>query len=102
MTTPASMPPGSTPDPERPGVYWYPKPERIVIDAAQYAKPDSRDARITQLETALRHIRTLALDAPSLAMNMTDGDIFDAIALCAVDALAGAQPAATVYEELVP
>lgn len=102
MTTPASLPPGSTPDPERPGVYWYPKPERLIIDAAQYAKPDSRDAYIAELEAAMRHIRTLALDAPSLALNMTDGDIFDAIAQHAVDALAGAQPAATVYEELVP
>jgi hypothetical protein len=68
----------ATQDPTRPHVTWF--------------TSDPRDARLAELTTALRHIRTLASDAPSLAMNMTDGDIFDAIASLACDALAGAQP----------
>ena len=81
-----------TQDPKRPHVWWYPQPERLIINAAKYATPDPRDARLAELTTALQRIRTLASDATSLAMNMTDGDIFDAIALIAVDALAGAEP----------
>lgn len=69
------------------GVIWYPRPERLVVDVAQYAKPDSRDARIVTLETALRHIRTLAGD--NLIMEADTDDIFDAIYNLAVDALVG-------------
>jgi hypothetical protein len=72
----------ATQDPTRPHVTWY--------------TPDPRDARLAELTTAMRHIRQLASDAPLLAMNMTDDDIFNAIALLAVDALAGAEPCVTV------
>ena len=62
MTMPASLPPGSTQDHDRPGVYWYPKPERLVIDAAQYAKPDPRDARIAELEAQLAACRAMVVN----------------------------------------
>ena len=61
MTLPANLPPGSTQDPDRPHVYWYPQPERLVIDAAQYAKPDPRDARIAELETAIYTLASHAI-----------------------------------------
>lgn len=94
------IPPGSMQDADRPHVFWYPRPERLVIDAAQYAKPDSRDARIAQLTTALQHVQRLAADRAALETIGLD-NVLDAIAVLAVDALAGeAQPSATVYEEL--
>lgn len=99
---PASLPPGSTPDPQRPGVYWYPQPERLVIDLSRYAKPDPRDARIAELERALMHIRNIA--HTRVKMESVDPDCaLEAIVLLllASGALAGtARPTGTVYEEL--
>jgi len=76
----------------------YPEPSRYTIRF--HVAPDKRDARLAELETALRHIRSLAFDWAALAVE--PGAILETIALIAVDALAGAQPepTATAYEEL--
>ena len=97
------IPPGSTQDPVRPHVFWYPQTgERLVIDAAQYAKPDPRDAKLERLTTALQHVQRLAADRAALETIGLD-NVLDAIALLAANALAGeAQPTATVEEELAP
>lgn len=78
------------------GVIWYPRPERLVVDVAQYAKPDTR---IAELETALRNIRTLAYGATYVAV--AHNDVFDAIYKLAADALSGTtETTGTVYEEM--
>ena len=81
-----------TQDPKRPHVWWYPQPERLIINAAKCATPDPRDARLAELEAALQRIRTLAYDAHALVASVDPAVILSAIALIAVDALAGAQP----------
>ena len=98
MTTPHSLPPGSTQDPIRPHVFWYPKPTEVTWVLTP--RPDPRDAELERLTTALRHIRTLAGDW--LTMEAWTDDVFDAIHKLAVDALAGAEPepAATVEEAM--
>ena len=59
------------------------------------------DPRIAELEMALRHIRQLSDKATWLSSTLADGDIFNAIYLLAVDALADeAQPTATTYEAM--
>ena len=61
---------------------------------------DPQDARLAELTTALRQIRTLAYDYAALEA-WTDS-IFDAIALLASNALAGAEPEpCAVAEEAV-
>ena len=120
MTLPANIPPGSVQDPDRPHVFWYPRGERHEVQFV--VKPDPRDARIAaqamayealaqecvwtheriaELERYMRHIRTLANDAPSLV------DVDPALAVAAIimlanDALAGAEPepTATTYEAM--
>jgi hypothetical protein len=98
MTTPHSLPPGSTQDPDRPHVFWYPRGERHEVRFV--VKPDPRDAKLERLTTALRHIRTLAGDW--LTMEAWTDDVFAAIHKLATDALAGAEPepAATVEEAM--
>lgn len=44
----------------------YPRGERHVVDAAQFATFDQRDARIAELWSALYRIRVLASDAAAL------------------------------------
>jgi hypothetical protein len=73
-------------------VFWYPKPERLVIDATQYALPDPRDADLERLSTALRRVRTLAGDAPTLATVTDPATILETIYQLADGALAGAEP----------
>ena len=41
---------------------WMDKGIRDEVDMAQFVKPDPRDARIAELEEALRDIRTMLLD----------------------------------------
>ena len=89
----------ATQDPKRPHVWWYPQPERLIINAAKYATPDPRDARLAEMTTAMRQIRTLASDATWLAIMETD--IFDAIHKLTADALAGAEPEPCAVVEAV-
>ena len=103
MTLPASLPPGSTQDPERPHVWWYPQTgERLIVNFTP--RPDPRDERLAELEQALYRIRTLAGDAPTLATVTDPATILETIYQLATDALAGAMPepapTGTVYEEL--
>ena len=79
-----------THDPKRPHVTWYPQPERLIINAAKCATPDPRHARLAELTTAMRHIRTLAYDWQALVVE--PGFVLETIALLACDALAGAEP----------
>ena len=89
-----------TQDPNRPHVWWYPQPERLIINAAKYATPDPRDARLAELETALRHIRDLTHAREQ--MGSVDPDfVLETIALLAVDALAGAQPETSATVEVM-
>ena len=81
-------------------VIWYPRGERLVIDAAQYAVPDRRDERIATLEAALRHIRTLAGEALAYVFLPPD-ELVETIHKLASNALAGAaQPTSTVDEAM--
>jgi len=83
-----------TQDPKRPHVWWYPQPERLIINAAKCATPDPRDARLAELTTALQHIRQWANVG---AVERADAyEAFDAIYTLATNALAGAEPCATV------
>ena len=85
----------ATQDPKRPHVWWYPQPERLIINAAKYATPDPRDARLAELEKALREIRTVSGDADSF--RVASEHVFAAIWSIAntalvVGALTGAEP----------
>ena len=88
-----------TQDPKRPHVWWYPQPERLIINAAKYATPDPRDARLAELTTALQRIRALAYDWQALVVE--PATILETIALLAVDALAGAQPEPSATVEVM-
>ena len=55
----------ATQDPKRPHVWWYPQPERLIINAAKCATPDPRDARLAELTTALRDQAQQIADAVS-------------------------------------
>ena len=62
--------------------------------------PDKRDAELARLTTVMRHIRTLAGDAPTLA-SVDPVWVLEAIALLATDVLAGtSEPTATVEEAM--
>ena len=72
-------------DPNRPHVTWF--------------SPGPRDARLAEMTTALRHIRTLAHDWQALAVDPSG--ILESIALIACDALAGAEPEPCATAEVV-
>lgn len=76
-------------------IIWYPKPERLVINVAQYARPDSRDTRIAELE---RRIES-ALAYCGGKMHPTD-KVFMIYTTLMEDEMTEAQPSATAYEEM--
>lgn len=86
MTIPHSLPPGSTQDPDRPHVFWYPSGERHEVRFVV-----APDANLERLTTAMRHIRQLAHDADALA-SVDPAAILAVIDILACDALAGAEP----------
>ena len=57
----------------------YPRGERHVIDAAQFAPIDQRDARISELETALRKVSTMASEAMELGRYGGGGGMLNAV-----------------------
>lgn len=58
---------------------WYPRGERLVVDAAQFAPIDQRDARISELETALRKVSTMASEAMELGRYGGGGGMLNAV-----------------------
>jgi len=76
MDLPSRLPPGSVQDADRPCVFWYPRGERVIVDAAQYAKPDQRDAQIARLEQALTAIARLVSDV-LVEQSMKSGTVYE-------------------------